>query len=257
MLAVEIRRPHRRSPRGVRTWTLRTPARVRRSWIGREPARVAVGGVDLAVVGHHRGERQRLAAAAGAEVDHLLAGPHRRQERRELRALVLDLDPALDECRLGLDRRAAPVRARRDAQAERRERRLDGAEMRQGVVRLARARAAFRVLTRRSSGARAASACSSANELVAEDAPRGTARAIPGKSPATASGRVGEVGLRRAARAPRRSRAPARSARRRTERAMASRFRPALQRQHAEDIGTRRRLAHEPARPRTFRRSAS
>ena len=48
----------------------------------REAARVAVGGVDLAVVLHQGGERQRLAAAAGAEIDDLLARLARRTGAR-------------------------------------------------------------------------------------------------------------------------------------------------------------------------------
>ena len=83
-----------------------------------------------------RCERQGLAAAAGAEIDHLLAGLGAGEKRHELRALVLDLDPALEEFGLRLHGRAAPVLARRDAKAQGRERRLDGIEMRQGIVRL-------------------------------------------------------------------------------------------------------------------------
>ena len=77
----------------------------------REPALVVVGGVELALVLHRRRERQRLAAGAGAEVDHLLAGLGAGKQRGKLRALVLDLDQALDEGRLGMDRRALGVGA--------------------------------------------------------------------------------------------------------------------------------------------------
>ena len=54
--------------------------------------RVGVGGVDLALVSHRGGERQRLAARAGAEVEDLHAGLGFRDERGELRAFVLQLD---------------------------------------------------------------------------------------------------------------------------------------------------------------------
>src|SRR6202007_1944090 len=46
--------------------------------------------------------RQRLAAGAGAEIDHLLTGLRRRKQCRELRALVLHLDRALDEILFGM-----------------------------------------------------------------------------------------------------------------------------------------------------------
>ncbi len=58
----------------------------------RELALVDVGGVNLAAVFHRRGERQRLAAGAGAKIDHLLAGLGAGKQRGELRALVLDFD---------------------------------------------------------------------------------------------------------------------------------------------------------------------
>src|SRR5262245_46852688 len=84
---------------------------------GREPSLVGVGGVELPVILHHRGERQRLAAGAGTEVDHLLARLGGGKERRELRGLVLHLDHALDEGGLGVDRRRLGVGGERDAQA--------------------------------------------------------------------------------------------------------------------------------------------
>ena len=62
-------------------------------------------------------KRQRLAAGAGAEIEHLLAGLGAREQRRELRALVLHLDKALNEGRLGMDRRGFWRRRKRDAQA--------------------------------------------------------------------------------------------------------------------------------------------
>ena len=86
----------------------------------RKPPLVVVGGVELAFVLHHRRERERLAAAAGAEVDHLLARPRAGEQRCELRALVLDFDEALEIGRLGMDRRAFCVSRKPDAQAKRR-----------------------------------------------------------------------------------------------------------------------------------------
>ena len=86
----------------------------------REPALVAVGRVDLAVILHHRRERQGLAARAGAQVDHLLAAPRACEQRGELRTLVLHFDHALDERRLRVDRGAFRLCPQTDAQAERR-----------------------------------------------------------------------------------------------------------------------------------------
>ncbi len=101
------------APRGVRTCTLRTPARSSRAWIGDKAALVGVGREDLARVLHHRRQRQRLAAAARAKVDHLLAGLGTGEQRRQLRAFILDFNAALDEDGLGLDRRAFSARATR------------------------------------------------------------------------------------------------------------------------------------------------
>ncbi|RWV77504.1 hypothetical protein GW17_00061653, partial [Ensete ventricosum] len=75
----------------------------------REPPRLAVGRIDLAVVVHSCGERQGLAAAAGAKIKHLLAGLGRAEQRRQLRALVLDFDEAFDIGGLAGKRRAAAV----------------------------------------------------------------------------------------------------------------------------------------------------
>src|SRR5262249_22998808 len=86
----------------------------------REAALVEVGGKDLPAVPQQRGERQRLAAGAGAEVDHLVAGPRARQERGELRALVLHLDMAGEKFWLGVDRDVTGIGRKRDAQADRR-----------------------------------------------------------------------------------------------------------------------------------------
>ncbi len=78
---------------------------------------------------HHGGQRQRLAAGARAQVDHLFPRFCRRQQRRELRALVLHLDAALDEDFFGLQARVAGIGAERDAQAQRRPPRRRRAEM--------------------------------------------------------------------------------------------------------------------------------
>ena len=98
--------------------------------------RVGVGGVDLALVIHRRGERQRLAARARAKVEDLHAGLGFGEERGELRALVLQLDEALDIGRVGGERRRAAVRAHGDAQAHGRERRRLGLEMGERAERL-------------------------------------------------------------------------------------------------------------------------
>ena len=70
---------------------------------------VDVGRIDLAAVVHRGGERQRLAAGAGGEIDHLLAGLGAGKQRRKLRAFVLDFDFALAEYRLGVNRRALGI----------------------------------------------------------------------------------------------------------------------------------------------------
>ncbi len=98
--------------------------------------RVGVGGVDLALVLHRGGERQRLAACARAKVEDLHAGLGFREERGELRTLVLQLDEALDVGRVGGERRRAAVRAHGDAQADGRERRRFGLEMGERTQRL-------------------------------------------------------------------------------------------------------------------------
>ncbi len=95
----------------------------------RELPLVVVGCDQPALALHHRRQRQRLAASAGAEIDHLLAGLRRRQQRRKLRALVLHLNGALDEILLGMNAGIARVGAEFDAQADRRPRRRLRAEM--------------------------------------------------------------------------------------------------------------------------------
>ena len=98
--------------------------------------RVGVGGVDLALVVHRGGERQRLAAGAGAEVEDLHPGLGLREERRKLRAFVLQLDETLDVSRVGGERGRAPVGAHGDPQAHGRERRRLGLEMSERAERL-------------------------------------------------------------------------------------------------------------------------
>ena len=95
----------------------------------RELPLVAIGRNQTAPALHHGRQRQRLAAGPGAKVDHLLAGFCAGQQRRELRALVLNLDGALDEILLGVDAGIAGIGAERDPQAQRRPRRRRRAEM--------------------------------------------------------------------------------------------------------------------------------
>ena len=95
----------------------------------RELALVVIGRDQPALALHHRRERQRLAAGAGAEIDHLLAGLCGREQRGQLRALVLDFDGALDEIFFRVNAGIARVGAELDAQADRRPRRFLRAEM--------------------------------------------------------------------------------------------------------------------------------
>ena len=105
----------------------------------REAPRVGVGGIDLAQVLHAGGERERLAAGAGAQIEDLHAWLGAGDERGELRALVLHFHEALDIGGIGRERRRTPVGARRDPDANRRERRLCGSEIaKRGNRRLAR-----------------------------------------------------------------------------------------------------------------------
>ena len=98
--------------------------------------RVGVGGIDLTLVSHRGGERQRLAARARTKVEDLHAGLGFRHERRELRALVLQLDMAFDVSRIGRERRRAAVGAHGDAHADGREGRRLGLEMGERAERL-------------------------------------------------------------------------------------------------------------------------
>ena len=78
---------------------------------------------------HRRRQRERLAAGAGAQIDHVLARLCTGEQRGELRALVLHLHHALDERRLGVDRRILGIGLERDAQPERRPARRHGIEV--------------------------------------------------------------------------------------------------------------------------------
>ena len=115
---------------------MRAPERASLREDRREAVRVGVGGVDLSLVIHRRGERQSLAARARAKVEDLHAGLGFGEERGELRALVLQLDEPLDIGRVGGERRRTPIRAHGDAQAHRRERRRLGLEMGERAERL-------------------------------------------------------------------------------------------------------------------------
>ena len=95
----------------------------------RQPPLVIVGGEDLALVLHHGGERQRLAAGAGAEIDHLLAGLGDGEQGRKLRALVLHLDHPFQESGLGMDRRALGVGGKANTQTPRRPARRLGVQI--------------------------------------------------------------------------------------------------------------------------------
>src|ERR1700682_6358026 len=63
----------------------------------REPAEVGIMGENLAVIFHCCRKRERLAARARAEIEHLLARFRAGKERRHLRALVLHLEPTFLE----------------------------------------------------------------------------------------------------------------------------------------------------------------
>ncbi len=84
----------------------------------REARLVGVPGMDLPLVFERRRQRQRLAATAGAIIEDLFAGLREDEIGDDLAALVLDLEPALLESRLGLDvGHARRALSRRDTQA--------------------------------------------------------------------------------------------------------------------------------------------
>ena len=86
-----------------------------------KPHAVAVIGVELPGILHERGERQGLAAGPGAKIDDLRLGLGAGEQRRELRALVLHLEPAFAVAGLGLDMGApAGARGLHDAHPRRR-----------------------------------------------------------------------------------------------------------------------------------------
>ena len=95
------------------------PQRVEPSMDRRQASLILIGRDDAALVSRQSGERQRLAAAARAQIDRGLARLHSGKERDELRGLVLDLDEAVEEGGLGLHGRAASILPVRKAQPER------------------------------------------------------------------------------------------------------------------------------------------
>ena len=122
-----------------------------------------VEGVEAAGVAHLRAERERLAAGAGAEVDHHLAAFGAGEQREQLAAFVLHFDQALLEHVETLQRGLAD-----DADAERRIRRRRGFDAR-GLRRPSTSsRSAFSALTRRSSGAGASRRVDPGPEPLAE-----------------------------------------------------------------------------------------
>ena len=94
-----------------------------------KPSFVRIRCVELPAIFHHGGKRERLAARAGAHVDHLLAGLGGGEQCGKLRAFVLHLHYAFDEGRLGMDRRALGIGVERKAQTEGRPARGHGIEM--------------------------------------------------------------------------------------------------------------------------------
>ncbi len=85
---------------------------------------VGIVGIELAGVLHRCRQRERLAARTGAKIEHLLPRLGAGKHDRDLRGLVLHLEPALAVSRLRLDMGTARrPRALRDAHAERRVRR--------------------------------------------------------------------------------------------------------------------------------------
>src|SRR5207253_5947351 len=64
---------------------------------GRQTALVEIAGIDLAAVFHRGGKGQSLTASAGAKIDHVFARFCTCQKSGQLRSLVLNFDPALEE----------------------------------------------------------------------------------------------------------------------------------------------------------------
>ena len=108
-----------------------------------------VHGVDPAGAAHQHGERERLAAGAGAVVGDHLAAPRRDQPGKELAPLVLNLDQAIAKKRVMIDRRFAA-----EAHAGRRIRRRLGLDTVSAQSRASTSSRDVRArFTRRSSGA--------------------------------------------------------------------------------------------------------
>ncbi len=85
---------------------------------GCQAAGVDIGGEDLAGVVHQRCQRQRLAATACAQINHLHAGLDARQRRDKLGAFILNLKLPFDEFRQRLERRAPSALASVKTQAD-------------------------------------------------------------------------------------------------------------------------------------------
>ena len=126
-----------------------------------QPLGVAVIGVDLAGVAHGGSESQRLAAGACTNIEHLLARTRACHQCGDLRALVLHLVPAaaVPESRprrwVAGPARPEPAAALRSATA------ASGMGEKRASAFSTFSRSAFSVLTRRSTGARRASAAPS------------------------------------------------------------------------------------------------
>jgi len=68
-----------------------------KAWLQRGEAMTRdVEGIQAPRVPHLSAEGERLAAGAGAEVDHHLAASGAGHQRQQLAAFLLDLDPAVD-----------------------------------------------------------------------------------------------------------------------------------------------------------------
>ena len=92
---------------GWRSCTLRMPARSMRGISAESLPPIDIVAENLPLVLHHRGHGDRLAAAARAIVQHLLARRRTAHGRRDLAAHVLHFDPAFGISRDRLDRLAA------------------------------------------------------------------------------------------------------------------------------------------------------
>ena len=119
-----------------------------------EPAGRHLAGDELAAIGHSGGQRQGLAAGAGAEIDDPHPGPRIGEQRGDLRAFVLHFDEALLE-----GGEAAERHPLAQPQAESATRGVGSAATPSAAsARRAASRSAFSRLTRKSVGAGALSA---------------------------------------------------------------------------------------------------